>query len=260
MQAAIDFLRTKGQAKADKKAGRTAAEGMVVISMSEDAKHAAIVEINCETDFVAREAQFIEFSQQVADAALANKTSDVDALKQVKLDGGKTVEERRKELVLKIGENIQIRRITCKDTDGAIGSYTHGGRIGVLVEMPTGDMEVAKDVAMHVAASSPMVVKPEDVAQDIIAKEKEIFRAQAAESGKPPEIVEKMVSGRVKKFLNEVALHGQPFVKDPNQTIEQMLKSKNAEVASFARFEVGEGIEKEVSNFAEEVQAQVRGE
>jgi elongation factor Ts len=262
LQEAVDLMRKKGQAKADKKASRTAAEGMVIVSMSDDAKQAVMVEVNCETDFVAREAQFIEFVQQVADLALAHKTGDVAALMAMPVKAGadKTVEERRKELVLKIGENLQVRRVVYKQGEGVMGAYIHGGRIGVLVDMSAGDADLARDIAMHIVASQPLVVRAEELADDVLAKEREIFTAQALESGKPAEIAEKMVVGRIKKFLAEVSLYGQPFVKDPSQTVEQRLKEANANVASFVRFAVGEGIEKEVSNFAEEVRAQVQGQ
>ncbi len=260
MDKAVELMRKKGQAKAAKKSGRIAAEGLVTIAVSGDKKSAAIVEVNCETDFVGREQEFASFANQVAQAELVHRTNDVAKLAELNLVDGnpETVEEKRKTLVAKLGENIQVRRVKTIDAEGMIGTYTHGNRIGVVVDVTTTDDELARDLAMHIAASKPDFVKPEHVSEDVVNREKEIFKAQALESGKPAEIVEKMIGGRIKKFLAEITLYGQAFVKDLNQTVEAFLKSKSAEVKHFVRFEVGEGIEKKADNFAEEVRAQAK--
>lgn len=259
IDAAADILRKSGAAKADKKAGRTAAEGLIVFKASDDGKRGVMVEINCETDFVAKDDNFVNFSSAVAQAALDNQPADIDALLALPLEGGDTVADTTKNLIAKIGENMAVRRFVSRATDGILVNYSHGGRIGVMVEMQGGDEGLAKDIAMHIAASKPACVSEADIPAEMIEKEKEIFSAQAAESGKPAEIIEKMVEGRIKKFLKEVTLLGQPFVKDPDQTIEQLLKSAGATVTGFDRLEVGEGIEKKVENFAEEVMAQAQG-
>lgn len=259
LDAAVEILRKSGLAKADKKASRTAAEGLIVVEASGDAKRAAMVEVNCETDFVAKEPAFVEFAKAVARCVLAKKPASVDELANIKLDA-LTVDETRKALVAKIGENIGVRRfVIFESANGRVGSYLHGSRIGVLVDMAGGSDELARDIAMHVAASKPLCVNESEVPADVIAKEKEIFLAQAAESGKPADILEKMVSGKVKKYLKEVTLLGQPFVKDPDTAVEKLLQTSKATVARFQRFEVGEGIEKKSGNFAEEVMATVRG-
>lgn len=259
IEKAIEDMRKSGQAKAAKKAGRVAAEGVVIVKASADGKQAIMLEINTETDFVARDDTFSAFANAVADVALATQAHDVAALSASEFSAGKTVETAREETVAKIGENIQLRRVYCLQTDGVIGAYAHGVRIGVLLDMQGGDLTLAKDVAMHIAAMRPEAVSPEQVPDSVIEKEKEIFSAQAAESGKPAEIIEKMITGRMKKFLAEVSLTGQAFVRDPNQTIADLLKAKSAEVKSFVRFEVGEGIEKEETDFAAEVKAAVEG-
>lgn len=256
MDAAIDLLRKRGLAKADKKAGRVAAEGVVTVASSADQTKAVIVELNCETDFVAKNDDFVAFARRCAETALAQAAALED------LAAGE-IEETRKSLVSKLGENIALRRVQHMSVDsGRVGTYQHGSRIGVLVAI-AGDAseELGRDLAMHVAASRPEVVKPEDVSAERVAKEKEILIAQAADSGKPREIIEKMISGRMSKFLNEIALTGQPFVKNPDQTVGDLLKAAgNATVLEFARFEVGEGIEKApTADFASEVMAQVRG-
>ncbi len=259
MEAAIEAMRKSGAAKAVKKAGRVAAEGQVVITLSDDLKKASIVEINCETDFVAKDESFNRFAQAVGKLALENGVTSVEALSALKLDNGQTVEEARQELVAKIGENIQIRRVTyIEATEGTLGSYRHGMKIGVVVEVAGGDQTLAKDIAMHIAASRPVCVDESQVPEDMLAKEKEIFAAQAAESGKPENIVEKMVTGRIKKYLKEITLLGQPFVKNPDQTIAQLLKDADARVLGFSRIEVGEGVEKKQEDFAAEVMAQVK--
>jgi len=258
IEAAIETMRKAGMAKADKKAGRVAAEGLAVIKASDDNKSAIILEVNSETDFVTKGDEFKEFVSEIGDCVLANKPADVDALSAMTLARGTTVEDRRKELVAKIGENMSVRRFDIIDNADAVGIYQHGERIAVMVELEGGDAALGKDIAMHIAASKPVCVAEADVPADALAKEREIFSAQAAESGKPENIIEKMVDGRIKKFLKEVTLLGQPFVKDPDQTVEQLLKSNNASVKRFVRFEVGEGIEKKEENFADEVMAQIK--
>jgi elongation factor Ts len=219
-----------------------------------------MIEINSETDFVARDENFTNFADKVAATALANSSiNDVNALSNEKLAGtSSTVEQARQELVAKIGENIKLRRMERVHSDGTVGSYLHGSRIGVLVALSTDDESLAKDIAMHVAATRPMVVNRTQVSAEAIENERDIFTAQAKESGKPQDIIDKMIEGRINKFIDEVSLLGQPFVKDPNTKVSQLLKEKNADVISFLRFEVGEGIEKKEDNFVEEVMAQVR--
>jgi len=259
IELAILEMRKSGQAKADKKADRVAAEGVIVFDSSDDAKRAVLVEVNSETDFVARDSNFTEFSNNVAHTALVSGTTDIAALSQEKLAGSDlSIEEARQALVAKLGENIQLRRVDFVESDEAIGGYLHGSRIGVLVSMKQGSQALAKDLAMQVAAARPLVVRPEQVPAEAIERERDIFMAQARESGKPEAIIEKMVEGRIQKFLAEKSLLGQDFVKNPNQKISQLLKENNAEVVSFTCFEVGEGIEKKVDNFLEDVMAQVR--
>ena len=232
---------------------------VVVIVRSEDGQSAVMLEINSETDFVARDESFTHFANSVAETALATGNVDVNALSTTMVLGShQTVEQARQELVAKIGENIKLRRIAYVSCEGVIGSYLHGSRIGVLVALKNGTESLAKDVAMHIAASRPLVVNREEVSADAIANEREIFTAQARESGKPQEIIDKMIEGRISKFVDEISLLGQPYVKDPNIKVGQLMKEKNAEVISFIRFEVGEGIEKKEDNFVEEVMAQVR--
>ncbi|MCW8933928.1 MAG: translation elongation factor Ts [Gammaproteobacteria bacterium] len=257
METAIENMRKSGLAKADKKAGRTAAEGLVSIALSDDKKEAAIVEVNCETDFVSGGDEFKAFTAGIAQCVLVNSPADVEALSALTLESGKTIEETRLEMVARIGENIQVRRFERKSTDGAFGSYNHGIRMGVLVELNKDDQELIKDLAMHIAATNPTCVNEAEVPEEMLAKEKDILVAQAKESGKPDDIIEKMIGGRIRKYLAEITLVGQPFVKDPDQTVEKLLKSKDAEVKSFTRYEVGEGIEKKVENFADEVMAQI---
>ena len=260
LDAAIEQMRKSGMAKADKKAGRTAAEGLVAIKVTPDNKTAAIVEVNCETDFVTKGEDFQNLVNNVADRVLADKPADLDALMAMPIsDSDSTsIEETRKALIAKIGENMAVRRFEVIEARGALSYYMHGSRIGVVVDLEGGDDQLGKDLAMHIAASSPVCVSEENVPSDVIEKEKEIFSSQAAESGKPADIIEKMVEGRIKKFLKEVTLLGQPFVKDADQTVEQLLKSAGATVHRFVRFEVGEGIEKKQENFAEEVMAQAK--
>jgi len=254
IEAAIEELRKSSGMKAAKKAGRTAADGVVVTRAGESGA-GLILEVNSETDFVARDDNFLGFVNDVADAAYTAKASDVAALMAGEL------ESRREALVQKIGENIGVRRISWLDAaDGALGSYVHGNnKIAVLVALKGGTSDLAKDVAMHVAALNPPFATKDDVPADVVAKEREIYTAQAAESGKPAEIVEKMVEGRVRKFLSESSLVEQPFVKDPDQTVGKLLQAAGAELIGFTRFEVGEGIEKEEIDFAAEVAAQLKG-
>jgi len=260
LEAAVEIMRKAGLAKADKKSSRVASEGRVCVKLSADCKRGAVAEINCETDFVAKADDFVEFADGVVQAIIDAAADSVEALLGAKLASGVTIDERRRELVAKLGENINVRRFERFDAATGINvSYLHGTRIGVLVELNSADQTLGKDIAMHIAASKPICVDESGVPAETIAKEKEIFTAQAEASGKPANIIEKMVDGRVKKFLGEVTLVGQPFVKDPDQTVGALLKAKGAAVARFVRFEVGEGIEKEESNFAEEVMAQVRG-
>ena len=259
IELAITEMRKAGQAKADKKADRIAAEGVVVVARAADGKRAVMVEINSETDFVARDSNFTDFANQVAETALASQAKDAAALSAETLLGSSiTVEQARQELVAKIGENIKIRRLEHLSSDAVVGHYLHGNRIGVLVALSAGTEALAKDLAMQVAASKPLVVSRDQVPADAISREREIFTAQTRESGKPEEIVQKMIEGRINKFVDEVSLEGQAFVKDPNLKIGQLLKNHKAVVSQFIRLEVGEGIEKKEDNFVEEVMAQVR--
>ncbi len=261
IDAAIEALRIQGQAKADKKAARVAAEGLVAVSLDEKAHVGVIIEVNCETDFVAKKDEFKSFVDEVAQLARQREARDVEALSQLPMvAGGETVDTRRRELVAAIGENISIRRLAQLDAgQHRVGHYVHGGRIGVLVAVQGGDEQVARDLAMHISWSRPMCIDEDQVPVDVLEKERSILRAQAAESGKPPEIVEKMVTGRLKKYLSEITLLGQPFVKDSELSVAKYLSGADARVVDYVRFEVGEGIDKKSENFAEEVMAQVRG-
>lgn len=260
LDQAIELMRKQGLAKADKKAGRVAAEGRVIVQRDASGTAAIAIEVNCETDFVSGGDEFQSFAAQVAAAALAGAPADVDALLALPLEGGLHLDERRRELVAKIGENIAVRRFERLARQGDVfGLYSHGSRIGVVVDLKGGDEALARDVAMHIAASRPICISPDEVPAELVAKEREIFEAQARESGKPEDIIQKMVDGRIRKYLNEVALVGQPFVKDADLTVGQRLKQAGAEVMRFVRLEVGEGVEKKTENFAEEVMAQVRG-
>lgn len=256
MEKAADELRKSGKAKADKKAGRIAAEGAIVIS--DNGQQAAMVEINSETDFVARDENFTNFVKSLAETVLAAKETNVDAIAKLNLKGA-SVEEARQNLVAKVGENVQVRRaVISGDKAACVGAYLHGSRIGVIVELDVDNKELARDVAMHIAACKPIVVSPDNVPADLVAKEKEICTAQAATSGKPADIIEKMVAGRLKKFLDEVSLTGQPFVKDPDVSVGSLLNKHRAKVLAFYRFEVGEGIEKVIEDFKESVMQQVQ--
>jgi len=261
LESAIDLMRKTGLAKADKKAGRTAAEGLVVARRSADGHCAVLVEVNCETDFVAKNEDFQAFALTLADLVLEQDPADLDAVLSSTLPDGQTVDERRRELVAKIGENIAVRRFQRYESkSGAVNAYLHGGRIGVLVELAGGDDGLAKDIAMHVAASNPSYNTEDEVPAAVLDREKEILSAQARDSGKPENIIEKMVEGRLRKFLAEITLIGQPFVKDPDQSVRQLLEAHDTAVRRFVRLELGEGIEKRADNFAEEVMAQVRGD
>ncbi len=258
LDAAAELMRKQGLAKADKKATRIAAEGVIAIARAPDGKAAAMAEVNCETDFVAREQDFRAFSQAVAERAVAEHPASLEALLTAKL-GAETVEERRRSLVAKIGENIGVRRFARLEAPQHLGAYLHGTRIGALVALKGGAAELAHDLAMHVAASNPRYLSTRDVPKDVMDKEREILTQQAQGEGKPPEIVAKMVEGRLRKSLGEITLLGQPFVKDPDTTVEKLLKGAGAEVVAFERFEVGAGIEKKQEDFVAEVMAQVKG-
>ncbi|MBD3610930.1 MAG: elongation factor Ts, partial [Hydrogenovibrio crunogenus] len=255
MEEAIEFLRKKGMAGADKKAGRTAAEGVIAIAVSDDKKKAAIVEVNCETDFVAKGDDFKAFADEIAAIVLATGTVDVDALMNEKMANGQTIDEKRREMIGKIGENMAVRRVELVESNGTIGKYQHGEKIGVVVAMNGGDDALVRDVAMHVAAANPSAISADDVDQEMLEKERKFQIEQAQDSGKPAEIIEKMIDGRMRKYLQEITLLGQAFVKDPDQTVEKLLKASDASVSNFVRLEVGEGIEIEETNFADEVAA-----
>ena len=257
LDGAAEVLRISGQANADKKAKRVAADGRIVVAL--DGNKAVVVEINSETDFVARDENFVAFAEAVAAVALTSGTTDVATLAGEKLADGRTVEEARTELVGKVGENIGVRRIGQIESADVIASYTHGARIGSVVAIDGGDEVLARDVAMHVAASNPMCIDESGIPAETLENERRILTEQAQDSGKPAEIIEKMVAGRMNKYLKEITLLGQPFVKDPDVSVGQLLSGANATVTSFVRYEVGDGIEKKVDNFAEEVMAQVKG-
>ena len=257
LDAAAELMRKQGLAKADKKAARVAAEGVIVVERGADGRAAAMVEINCETDFVAREQDFRNFAADLARLTLAGRVVDVPALLAAELAAGESVDERRRALVAKIGENISVRRCVVLESSGVLGAYAHGSRIGALVAIQGGSAALAHDLAMHVAASNPGYISAGEVPPEVVAKEREILTEQARKQGKSPEILAKMVEGRLRKALNEIVLLGQPFVKDPDQSVEKLLKSAGATVLRFERFEVGAGIEKKPQDFVAEVMAQV---
>jgi elongation factor Ts len=263
LEAAAEAMRKSGLAKADKKAGRIAAEGVIAVERSADGLSVAVVEVNSETDFVAREKDFLAFATAVARAALESRASDLEALLAVKLPTGQTVEETRRGLIARIGENIGVRRFEILTGTAPIATYLHGSRIGTVVVLEGGDAAIGHDIAMHVAAISPQFLSAEDVPADQVEKEREIFIAQAAADpklqGKPKEVLVKATEGKLRKYLGEITLLGQPFVKDDKQSVAQVLKHANARVVRFVRYEVGAGIEKKQENFAAEVMAQVRG-
>ena len=252
IEASADWLRKTGLAKADKKASRVAAEGRIVAA--QNGNTAVLVEVNSETDFVAKDTNFLSFVEQVGQAALA--ASDVEALKSTKLASGESVEEARAAVIAKVGENVQVRRMARIETANTLAAYVHGGRIGVIVELKGGNAELARGLAMHIAAMNPPYISPAHVPADFVAKEKEIALAQVKDTGKPQEILEKMIAGKVSKTVNELCLTGQAYVLDTNQTVEQALKAAGAEVVNFVRLAVGEGIEKQADDFAAEVMKQ----
>jgi elongation factor Ts len=259
LDAAAELMRKQGLAKADKKAARVAAEGVIVIELSADARAAAMVEINCETDFVARGEDFRAFAREVGEAALKARAADVPALLETRLPSGKSVEDRRRELIAKVGENISVRRAALLTAPQHLGAYVHGTRIGALVALKGGSAELARDLAMHVSWSNPRYLSAAQVPAEVVARERDILTEQAKSEGKPPEIVTRMVEGRLRKGLNEITLTGQAFVKDPDVSIEKLLKRAGAEVVAFERFEVGAGIEKKTDDFVADVMAQVKG-
>ena len=256
IDAAAEWLRKSGLAKADKKADRVAAEGRIATAQA--GGKAVLVEVNSETDFVAKDENFLAFTDVVANAALNSDAADADALKSVKLDSGETIEERRAAVIAKVGENLQVRRLVRIDSANNVAAYVHGGRIGVLVELKGGDAELARGIAMHIAAMNPPHVKASDVPAEFVAKEKEIELAKMSEKdkAKPAEILEKIISGKISKIVNEVTLYGQPYVLNTDQSVEQAVKAAGAEVIGFQRLAVGEGIEKVVEDYAAEVMKQ----
>ena len=259
LEAAIDLMRASGAAKAAKKAGRIASEGLVNIAISDDNKNAVMLEVNSETDFVTKGQPFIDFVNALVKLALKNKPESVEAFLTQTLESGETVDEAREGIIAKIGENVSIRRLQNISTEnGVLGSYKHGDRIAVLVVLSGKDSGLAKDIAMHIAASRPECISEESLSKELLEREKAVFIEQAKESGKPDNIIEKMIVGRMKKFVNEVTLYGQAFIKDPDISVGKLVKSKNTKVVSFVRFEVGEGIEKKEDNFVEEVMAQAQ--
>ena len=257
-QLAIDNMRKNGQAKAAKRAGKIAAEGIVVAAISADQSRACMIEVNCETDFVARDASFKQFTSILVNAGLTANTNDVATLMAQKTSDGSTCETLREAAVVKIGENIQARRIITLSASGCVGFYLHGDRIGVLVALDQNNIGLAKDIAMHVAATNPLAVDASGISKEVLEKEKEIVTAQAQTSQKPANIIEKMVEGRLQKFIQEVCLIHQPFVKNPDQKVQELLKAAGAHVIAFSRFEVGEGIEKPVVDLAAEVSATLK--
>lgn len=260
IEAAIDVLQISGQAKAAKRAGKIACAGIIVIHVDGQRRNACMVEINCETDFVARGEQFLAFTETVAAHGLKAHVKSVGELLQCPSGvGTKTIEQLREDLAAKLGENVQVRRVKSMHSDGLIGSYLHGSRIGVLLAITRSESELARDLAMHIAASSPQAIDADRVPAELVQREREIFTAQSKESGKPDNIIEKMISGRIVKFLKEVSLVDQPFVKDPDKTVGALLKAHQAQITDFARFEVGEGLQKETQDFVAEVKAQLKG-
>ena len=256
IEAAAELMRKSGAAKADKKAGRVAADGAIKVLVNADGKSAVILEINSETDFVAKDENFQAFAEEVLAAIAGQRPGTVEEVSSLTLGSGQTVEQARQGLIAKVGENIQVRRFEIVESDASIASYLHGDRIGVLVDSDA-DSDLARDIAMHVAAVNPQFVDQDAIPAEFVEKEKGILIAQAESSGKPPEIIEKMIQGRLNKFLAEVTLLGQPFVKDQDQTVSKLLSAAGAKVNRFVRYEVGEGIEKKVEDFAAEVASQL---
>lgn len=260
MELAIDNMRKSGLAKADKKSGRIAAEGRIAVAQNDDTTNAVIIDVNCETDFVAKGDEFKAFAQGIADAILASDATTVEAALELTLADGKSIDETRRGMIAKLGENITLRRFERVVAAGGTGYYLHGEKIGVVVSLDNADEALAKDVAMHIAASKPVCVSEAEVPAETIDREKAIFVAQAEESGKPAEIIEKMIGGRIRKFLAEITLEGQAFVKDDKVTVGKLVSGKGNKVSGFINLTVGEGIEKEEGDFAAEVMAQIRGE
>ncbi len=256
IEAAAELMRKSGAAKADKKAGRVAADGAIKVGVSDDGKLAAILEVNSETDFVAKDENFQAFADAAVALLLAERPDSVEALLALPMADGQSIEAARQALIGKVGENIQLRRFEIIAVEGRIASYLHGSRIGVLVDSDA-EAELARDIAMHIAASNPQFIDRDSIPGDFVDKEKSILVAQAESSGKPPEIVEKMIQGRLNKFLGEITLLGQPFVKDPDQTVAKLLDAAGASVKRYVRYEVGEGIDKKVEDFAAEVASQL---
>jgi elongation factor Ts len=262
MEAAVELLRKKGAAKADKKSGRLAADGVIVALVSPDKKSGVLVEVNCETDFVAKDENFSVYARAVAATVMAKRPGSMEELSALSLSDGKsTVEEARRELITKIGENINVRRFQVieVETDANVSAYVHGNRIGVLVTTSGGRADLGKDIAMHVAASRPLYLTKDEIPEEVAEKEREIYTAQAGESGKPENIVEKIVEGKLQKYFNDITLLGQPFVKEPDQNVGKLLKSEKATIEKFIRFEVGEGLERRADDFVAEVMAQAKG-
>tara|TARA_Y100001936_G_scaffold253998_1_gene323344 strand:- start:1615 stop:2508 length:894 start_codon:yes stop_codon:yes gene_type:complete len=257
IKEAEDLLRIKSGSKANRAANRIATEGIIGIEIAPNKKNGALVEINCETDFVAKNEEFIKFSRDLAQIISTENLADIESLSKAKMKNGKNVEEFRMELIMKLGEKISIRRCMLHITKGFLSSYLHGGKIGVIVDYDCNDEVLGKDLAMHIAASKPVCVSKEQVSEELLERERQIYIAQAAESGKPKEIINKMVDGRMTKYLSEITLLGQPFVKDPDQTIEKLLKTKSTVVNSFTMYRVGEGLEKKSCDFANEVMSQI---
>lgn len=261
LDAAAEAMRKSGQIQAEKKSGRIAAEGLIIIKSKGVTGPAIILEVNCETDFVARDENFKQFAEKTAQCALDHQIAHLELLLAFTFaDSGETVEKTRESLVAKLGENIQIRRLQLVgvQTDTLLGSYVHMGRIGAIVQLKGGDEQLAKDLALHIIANNPVVISADDIAEQILAKEREIIMAQSQGTGKPQAVIDKMVEGRLNKFRDEMSLLGQAFVKDSNVRVGQLLKSAGAEIISFVRFAVGEGVEKPTEDFAEAVMAQVK--
>jgi len=257
LKDAEDLLQIKSGAKANTAARRITAEGTIGVQIAIDRKSGALVEVNCETDFVAKNEDFINFAKNLAQLTVTKNLRDTEALLKITLPNGKKVEEFRKTLIMKLGENISIRRCVRHETQGHLASYLHGGKIGVIVDYIGSDEALGKDLAMHITASKPICVSREQVSADSLARERQIYTAQAADSGKSEDIVAKMVDGRIAKYLAEITLLGQPFVKNPDQTVEKLLMTKSAMVNGFTMFSVGEGIEKKSGDFATEVMSQI---
>jgi elongation factor Ts len=261
LDEAIALLRKKGAASAEKKSGRIAAEGVITFAINDEGTAAILVEVNCETDFVAKDNSFKDFSTDLANTLLEGRPESVEDASQLQLAGGATIEATRQELIAKIGENISLRRFEVVQAGpGELAGYVHGSRIGVIIRMGSStEPDLGRDIAMHVAASRPVCIDESEMPGELLQKERDIYTAQAAESGKPPEIAEKMVTGRIKKFLKENTLLGQPFVKNPDESVGDLLSGQQASVVSMSRFEVGEGLEKRSDDFVAEVMAQAQG-